>query len=130
MAEAGSSGNPYMSFYMTSIDDELKTKLSSAGMAEECLEAGEALLRYCEENYSDVAYREGSEQNVVDQRQERSREHVSEALGELDQRFHGGVGARRADPGEPWDGRGAGCLKGDSQALEGACGLLRDLSGA
>ncbi len=65
LVEEGSSGNPYMSYYMQGIDDELKEKLSSAGMAEECREAGLALLRHCEEAYPEVEYREGSGQMVA-----------------------------------------------------------------
>ena len=54
LAEEGSSGNPSIDYYMGYMDDELKSKLSAAGMADECQIAGEALLAYCQEEYTEV----------------------------------------------------------------------------
>ena len=54
LAEPGSSGDPYMQYYMQSMDDDLKQYLSKEGVAEKCLEKGEKLLDHCIEAYEDV----------------------------------------------------------------------------
>ena len=64
LADEDSSGNSMISYYIDKMDDELKTKLSSAGMADECQKAGEALLAHCREAYTEVKMSEGSDQMI------------------------------------------------------------------
>lgn len=60
IAEPGSSGDPYVSYYMQGMDEELREKLATDGIAAEYHKAGEELLAFCRETYKDVEFYPGS----------------------------------------------------------------------
>lgn len=58
--EPGSSGDPYVRYYMQGMDDDLKETLRSPGVADEYRQAGLDLLAHCAKTYSEVEYYPGS----------------------------------------------------------------------
>lgn len=50
----GSSGDPYITYYLQGIDDALKAKLMAKGMSEECTRLGEELYTHCAKAYADI----------------------------------------------------------------------------
>ena len=64
LAEEGSSGDPLSFNYMGALDIEdqaLKKELSTSDRADEYQRAGEALLAHCQEAYTEIALRKGSD---------------------------------------------------------------------